>query len=83
MIFRIKFGFYPSIFPRNVKKSTLNWENPFAIRLGNMIRGYYEIWVELNRSCRILDGLSPKLFHSDYGGSTNTECSKQYRNHIQ
>ena len=31
-------------------------------KIGNMIRGYYEIWVELNRSCRILDGLSPRLF---------------------
>ena len=31
-------------------------------KIGNMVRGYYEIWVELNRSCRILDGLLPKIF---------------------
>ena len=31
-------------------------------KIENMVRGYYEIWVELNRSCRILDGLSPRFF---------------------
>ncbi len=37
-------------------------------KIGNMIRGYYEIWVELNRSCRILDGLSPKIFSFRFMG---------------
>ena len=37
-------------------------------KIGNMIRGYYEIWVELNRSCRILDGLSPSLFSFRFMG---------------
>ena len=31
-------------------------------KIENMVRGYYEIWIELNRSCRILDGLLPKIF---------------------
>ena len=37
-------------------------------KIGNMVRGYYEIWVELNRSCRILDGLSPKIFSFRFMG---------------
>ena len=37
-------------------------------KIGNMIRGYYEIWVELNRSCRILDGLSPNFFSFRFMG---------------
>ena len=31
-------------------------------KINNMVRGYYEIWVELNRSYRVLDGLLPKIF---------------------
>lgn len=31
-------------------------------KVGNMIKGYYEIWVELNKSYRVLDGLLPKRF---------------------
>ena len=31
-------------------------------KISNMVRGYYEIWVELNRSYRVLDGLLPKIF---------------------
>ncbi len=31
-------------------------------QINNMVRGYYEIWVELNRSYRVLDGLLPKIF---------------------
>ena len=31
-------------------------------KVENMIKGYYEIWVELNRSYRVLDGLLPKIF---------------------
>ena len=46
-------------------------------KIGNMIRGYYEIWVELNRSCRILDGLSPSFFSFRFmKRPNNTECSK-------
>ena len=42
-------------------------------KIGNMIRGYYEIWVELNRSCRILDGLSPRLFSFRFIGEPLTQ----------
>ena len=42
-------------------------------KIGNMVRGYYEIWVELNRSCRILDGLSPKLFSFRFMGEPLTQ----------
>lgn len=42
-------------------------------KIGNMIRGYYEIWVELNRSCRILDGLSPRLFSFRFMGEALTQ----------
>ncbi len=31
-------------------------------KIYNMVRGYYEIWVELNRSYRVLEGLLPKTF---------------------
>ena len=31
-------------------------------QINNMVRGYYEIWVELNRSYRVLEGLLPKRF---------------------
>ncbi len=30
-------------------------------KVENMIKGYYEIWVELNRSYRVLDGLLPRF----------------------
>ena len=42
-------------------------------KIGNMVRGYYEIWVELNRSCRILDGLSPKIFSFRFMGEPLTQ----------
>ena len=42
-------------------------------KIGNMIRGYYEIWVELNRSCRILDGLSPSFFSFRFMGDPITQ----------
>ena len=42
-------------------------------KIGNMIRGYYEIWVELNRSCRILNGLLPKLFSFRFMGDPITQ----------
>jgi hypothetical protein len=42
-------------------------------KTGNMIRGYYEIWVELNRSCRILGGLSPSFFSFRFMGDPITQ----------
>ncbi len=42
-------------------------------KIGNMIRGYYEIWVELNRSCRILGGLSPSFFSFRFMGDPITQ----------
>ena len=42
-------------------------------KVGNMIKGYYEIWVDLNRSCRILDGLSPKIFSFRFMGDPLTQ----------
>ena len=42
-------------------------------KIGNMIRGYYEIWVELNRSCRILGGLSPRFFSFRFMGDPITQ----------
>ena len=41
-------------------------------KVGNMIKGYYEIWVELNRSYRVLDGLLPKIFPSRLMGDPLT-----------
>lgn len=42
-------------------------------KIGNMIRGYYEIWVELNRSCRILHSLLPSLFSFRFWGNPLTQ----------
>ena len=42
---------------KHPKLKAPNWN-----KIENMIRGYYEIWVELNRSYRVLDGLLPKIF---------------------
>ena len=41
-------------------------------KVGNMIKGYYEIWVELNKSYRVLDGLLPKIFPSRLMGDPLT-----------
>ena len=37
-------------------------------KIYNMVRGYYEIWVELNRNYRILHSLLPSLFPFRFGG---------------
>ena len=42
-------------------------------KINNMVRGYYEIWVELNRSYRVLDSLLPKIFSFRFGGDPLTQ----------
>ena len=48
--------------PTKCKEKHPELEKSVCDKIENMVRGYYEIWVELNRSCRILDGLSPRFF---------------------
>ena len=42
---------------KHPKLKAPNWN-----KIENMIRGYYEIWVKLNRNFSILDSLTPKRF---------------------
>ena len=42
---------------KHPKLKVSNWN-----KIENMIRGYYEIWIKLNRNYSILDSLTPRLF---------------------
>ena len=48
---------------KHPKLKTPNWN-----KIENTIRGYYEIWVKLNRNYSILDGLIPKIHSFQYAG---------------
>ena len=48
---------------KHPKLKAPNWN-----KIENMIRGYYEIWVKLNRNYSILDSLTPKTHSSQYAG---------------
>ncbi len=48
---------------KHPKLKAPNWN-----KIENMIRGYYEIWVKLNRNYSILDSLTPKTHSFQYAG---------------
>ena len=48
---------------KHPKLKAPNWD-----KIENMIRGYYEIWVKLNRNYSILDSLTPKRHSFQYAG---------------
>ncbi len=48
---------------KHPKLKARNWN-----KIENMIRGYYEIWVKLNRNYSILDSLTPKRHLFQYAG---------------
>ena len=48
---------------KHPKLKAPNWN-----KIENMIRGYYEIWVKLNRNYSILDSLTPKTHSFQYLG---------------
>ena len=57
-----KIWFLSKHIPTKCKEKHPKLKAPNWNKIENMIRGYYEIWVELNRSYRVLDGLLPKIF---------------------
>ena len=67
-----KIWFLSDHIPTKCKEKHSQLGKSVCDKIENMIRGYYEIWVELNRSCRILDGLSPKLFSIRFIGDSLT-----------
>lgn len=48
---------------KHPKLKAANWN-----KIENMIRGYYEIWIKLNRNYSILDSLTPKTHSFQYAG---------------
>ncbi len=46
---------------KHPKLKAPNWS-----KIENMIRGYYEIWIKLNRNYSILDSLTPKIHSFQY-----------------
>ena len=68
-----KIWFLSDHIPMKCKEKHSELGKSVCDKLGNMIRGYYEIWVELNRSCRILKGLSPSFFSFRFMGDPVTQ----------
>ena len=68
-----KIWFLSKHIPTKCKEKHSELGKSVCDKISNMIRGYYEIWVELNRSCRILDGLSPRLFSFRFMGDPITQ----------
>lgn len=68
-----KIWFLSDHIPTKCKEKHSDLEESVCNKISNMVRGYYEIWVELNRSCRILDGLSPSLFSFRFMGELLTQ----------
>ena len=68
-----KIWFLSKHIPMKCREKHSELEKSVYDQIGNMIRGYYEIWVELNRSCRILDGLSPSFFSFRFMGDPITQ----------
>ncbi len=68
-----KIWFLSKHIPTKCKEKHSKLGKSICHKIENMIRGYYEIWVELNRSCRILAGLSPSLFSFRFMGDPITQ----------
>ncbi len=68
-----KIWFLSKHIPAKCKEKHSELEESVCSKISNMVRGYYEIWVELNRSCRILNGLSPSLFSFRFGRELLTQ----------
>ena len=54
--------------PMKCKEKHPKLKAPHWNKIENMIRGYYEIWVKLNRNYSILDSLTPKRYSFQYAG---------------
>ena len=68
-----KIWFLSKHIPTKCKEKHSELGKPVYDKIGNMIRGYYEIWVELNRNYRILHSLLPSLFSFRFGGDSLTQ----------
>ena len=63
-----RISFLSDHIPMKCKEKHPKLKAPNWNKIENMIRGYYEIWVKLNRNYSILDSLTPKTHPFQYAG---------------
>lgn len=63
-----KIWFLSDHIPMKCKEKHSKLKLPNWNKIENMIRGYYEIWIKLNRNYSVLDSLTPKIHSFQYLG---------------